>query len=612
MIDGADIARLNNHQFRKVINTLLTVEANENRVPLDKLDLNTRDTDPDAGIDARVHWPGSVPNDFWPSGEIAMQFKSGKITDGDLDTELGKRGVRQTLRRGGNYLLLVGHDYVPAARDKRQEQLARICRLKRLPVSRCRILYGDQIARWISNYPAVVILPELGKPIPAFATVEHWRQESVFQNEFRADVNREAVMKAIRAFVSGAVSQENILRVEGPAGVGKTRLALESLSERGVAESVLYAPDAEAPQVQELLAWMQGYITARAIIAVDECSQDHQEVLARYARLCGPRLRLICVGPTDLILESPPGLQQVYRLTPLPDVDMRVLIAAEPGIPAEVIDTAARVSGGYVKLALYVARMLVRQHIPLVELRTIYEVRHVLKRFVPKEISQSLQALSLLARVGWEDEVRHEAQALASGVDLEFKSLQKAVRALKEQGVVLPRGRYLYVSPELLAISAAAELWDERGADLIELVTKSPGTEPRRQMLIRLATMGQHTEVRKAVERLLSSEGLFRTIEDVDQPFLSEVLRILCAAQPQAALDRIAALVTETPRSRLLRFSSGRRNVIWALESLLRWPETSIRAARCIRELALAENEITTNSATGVFQQYFQLCGVSA
>ena len=119
MIDGADIARLNNHQFRKVINTLLTVEANENRVPLDKLDLNTRDTDPDAGIDARVHWPGSVPNDFWPSGEIAMQFKSGKITDGSLDTELGKRGVRQTLRRAGGSLLLVGHDYVPPRQEAR-------------------------------------------------------------------------------------------------------------------------------------------------------------------------------------------------------------------------------------------------------------------------------------------------------------------------------------------------------------------------------------------------------------------------------------------------------------------------------------------------------------
>src|SRR5205814_1024763 len=99
----------------------------------------------------------------------------------NLEKELFKKGVRQTLHRGGHYLLLVGHDHESKTRDKRQEDLRKVCKAQRLPVSRCRILYGDQIARWISRYSAVAIMPELGKGLPAFVTVEQWRQDRLFQ-----------------------------------------------------------------------------------------------------------------------------------------------------------------------------------------------------------------------------------------------------------------------------------------------------------------------------------------------------------------------------------------------------------------------------------------------
>jgi hypothetical protein len=46
---------------------------------------------------------------------------------------------------------------------------------------------------------------------------------------------------------------------------------------------------------------------------------------------------------------------------------------------------------------------------------------------------------------------------------------------------------------------------------------------------------------------------------------------------------------------------------MWALESLLRWSETSLDAARCVRELSLAETEHIANNATGIFSQYFHV-----
>ena len=287
-LDGRDVAQLNNHQLRKVMNTLLTVEANENRVPLVDLELNTRDTDPDAGIDARVLWPASAPNDHLAAGENVLQYKAGKLALANIATELSKPGVMKTLRAHGSYLLLVGHDYVLTTRDKHQKELARLCRKKRVPISRCRILYGDQIARWASRHLAIPILPEFNKPLRGFGTIEQLKHDHLFQNQYLADAIRQTIIAAVRNFVSSP-GQENVLRIEGPAGVGKSRLVLEALSERGFAEAALYAADAEGPQVQDFLAWVQADACAHGIIVVDECTLDRQEVLMRLARLAGPR-----------------------------------------------------------------------------------------------------------------------------------------------------------------------------------------------------------------------------------------------------------------------------------------------------------------------------------
>ncbi|MBZ5726791.1 MAG: hypothetical protein LAP87_17565 [Acidobacteriia bacterium] len=604
-LDGDDVAKLNNHQLRKVMNALLIVEANENGVPLADLELNTRDTDPDAGIDARVQWPVSAPHDPLAAGQTALQYKSGRLTVAQLATEFGKPGVRRTLRGGGNYLLLVAHDYVVPTRDKHQKEIARLCRLRKLPVSRCKILYGDQMARWASRHLAIPILPEFGKPLHGFATVNQWKQDPLFQNEYFADPSRKEIIDAVRSFVSSP-GEENILRIEGMAGVGKSRLVLESLSERGVSEATLYAPDAEAPQVQDFLASVQSDVSTRGIMVVDECTSDRQEVLMRYARLAGPRLRLICVGPAEILAPLRSGLTKIYQVLPLGDGDIRTILqGAADRFPLEIVSTTVRVSGGYVKLALFVSRILAKQNVPLVELRQIGDVRQVLKKFVPKGTAQTLEALSLLSRVGWEDEVREEAKALAKAVGLDFGEMQRSVRELKDQGIVLPRGRYLYVSPDLLAIKAAAELWDERGADLIRIAGDLPGDQPRRHLLLRLVMMAEHREVRKAVERMLADDGLFKTIEDLDQQFLSEIFSILSAGLPRAAIEVLTKILAGTPKSRLLSFNSGRRNVMWALESLLRWPETSLEAARCLRELALAETENFANNATAIFCRYF-------
>ena len=610
LIHGRDVAQLNNHEFRRVLNSLLTVEVNQNHVPLDQVVLTTNDNEADAGIDGRVIWPKDIRHDLLKPGENVVQYKSGTLTKSELEKEFKKKGVQAALRRGAYYLMCVAKDYNPTTIEKRQAELRALCKSKRIASSHARIVFGEMLARWISKYPAVVILPEFRKNIPGFVTVERWQKENPqLSTPFLADSARLEMMHAIREFLDSN-RPESALRVEGPAGVGKTRLVLEAVLDSRYAGRTVYALNADSQKVQEFLSAIYSDPETFALVVADECDSPRQSVLAQYAENSSGRLKLVCIGISEVLYDAAPlTLTPVYQLRPLADQDIEIILEDSfPGVPKEFIEASVRLASGYVKLAMFIMQVLERHgNQPPIRLVEVRDIRVFLQKFVEPTTRKSLQVLSLLARIGWEEDLRAEAQTVADFVGLPFVELQEATRKLRDLGVVVARGRYLYVSPDLLAVKAAADLWDERGHQLIELVQKFPDRDPRRQLLRRIAMMGEHKEVRTAVERILSRKGVFPSLEELNDSLLSEIFRILSAATPVRAVDLLMELILSAVESELLNLKEGRRDVIWALESLLRWPETSLKAARVLSKLAVFETETFANNATGVLGTYFHV-----
>jgi hypothetical protein len=606
LIDGQDIENLNPDNFRAVLNAFITVEANFSGVAPDKLGLSLRNNDPDGGIDAKVQWPAGASSELLLGGENALQFKAGKLVLSDLKKELSKPGVKQTIRGGGNYILCVGHDYNSTDAGKWRQKFHRLLRGKRIPLKKSRILLASEIAHLVSRYPSVVVMPELGKDIPLFLTVGRWSTQHNLG--WKPDAARLETIERIRTYTRGSGSGE-VLRIEGPAGVGKTRVALEGVKESGIAEATVYAPNSEDPHLIDLLSFLVGNPQARAVIMADECSLERQNVLKSYAEACAGRLKLICVGTPDLLTARLLASANLVLLEVLSDEQIRAILGQIPqSIPQEVIDTAVRVAKGFVKLAIFVVRQLMEQRdLDLLELSQIGDVGDFLRRFVKPEIRDVLQAFSLLARVGWKEDLGAEANAIASYLDIPMREMRKGVIALRNQGVLMEQGRYMYVTPDLLAIFASALLWEQEGSDLIKIIEKLPGRDSCLQLLRRLAAMGQHPDVRSAVETLLGSGGLYQQLADLDEEFRSEMFRILSAALPNAATEVLNRIISKAGQKELLDFRKGRRNVMWAIESLLRWPATSLVAARVLRSLALAENESIGNNATAIFCQYFQM-----
>jgi hypothetical protein len=79
----------------------------------------------------------------------------------------------------------------------------------------------------------------------------------------------------------------------------------------------------------------------------------------------------------------------------------------------------------------------------------------------------------------------------------------------------------------------------------------------------------------------------------------------LAEADPKSALDCLKRTVGKWGRQDLLEFTTGRREVVWALEKIAVWKELFPDAVRILLNLGEAENEKIGNNATGVFAGLF-------
>jgi hypothetical protein len=610
LITGKDVAFLDPQQFPIVMNALLLAEAGQNRVSLLDLTVTSQTNDPDGGIDARLLWPAQVQHDVLAPGINVLQYKAGKIKTEILTNEFSKSDVQAALKAGGTYVFCVGYDYPDKWVKYYRAALDALCKKKKCATTQTKIIFGGWLARWISRYPAVVALPELRRQIPQFVTVSRWKEDNPnLANEFKPDASRTEILENIRGFLTSK-SPSYVIRIEGPAGVGKTRLALESVLDPTFAARTLYARNADHDDVERVLQAFYSSREIHAILVVDECDATRQSTLEDFAQNSNGRIKLVCVGIAEILHKSPlPTLTPLYQLKPFEATDISAILQGTfPNAPPVFIELSTRLSGGYVKLAIFIVQLLVENGVqPAIDLARGFTIQTFLKKFVPTEMLLSLQALSVLARIGWEEDLQKEAETVAKFVDLPFPQLQRETKRLRDRGVVVPRGRYVYVSPDLLAVNAAADLWDTKGEGLIKLVEEFPVQEPRKQLLRRIAMMGEHTEVKRAVEKILSRSGLFPDLPKLNDPLLSEIFRILSSAAPEAATHLLTETICTALRPELLDFKNGRRDVIWAIESLLRWPATSLEAARALMMLALCETETIANNATGVLKTYFHV-----
>jgi hypothetical protein len=602
-----ELGGLDQSEFVDMVNHLIRAEASRRSIPPSGIHTNLRVNEPDAGIDARVDAPLSHESQWVPSGVSVWQVKSANVYPGELRDEAGKPGVLEAVASGGTYCIAIGVDYGDDLRQSREKALRDRFLELGLP-ARYRLYSASDLAAWASEIPAIVLLPQFDHPIGGLTRWAAWEQHHLHGVPFQSDPRRAEIMQQIRRSEKGEIDLSH-LRLEGQSGVGKTRLALESFRATSASERLLYAyqPDDVPPP---FFSWMEANSAHSAILVVDECDKKTGDYLHGQSARSGGRVLLVTIGPgrpPDHTRSPPEGVLVLERMNE--DQIRAVVEAASSTLYPQAVDFIIRVSGGFVKLATALARAMMRDPslMSAADLSRVYDVDHILTTLIPGHLHRrTMKAIALLSRVGWEREVASEGQIVTEFAGVAWPQAQDAVNDMVYQGYVAKQGRYRYVTPHLLAVWLALEVWEARGEEILGLLPKLPTPSSRRALLERVSDLGETEVARRVAEELLSDTGLFPDIDALDEAGRSEVLGMLTMAAPEAGLRALERILLHLPRDRLLSFAKGRRHTVWTLERLAWHPETFVQAARVLLRLAEAENEPYSNNATGVWSDLFQ------
>jgi hypothetical protein len=592
-----EIQALHELDLVRLVNRLLWHEGWRERIPPSEIRISLRINDPDGGVDALTN-ASERGGRFLETGLRVWQFKKTWRAKGDLEAEVRKPAVQDAFRVGAGYTLVIGENRPARTLDRWQRELRQIATMAGC-TGTVRLLDAEQVARWASAVPSALL--ELRSQLRGFYRADLFIQrEPIHAIPFEVDAARRATVEAIRQSLFGSNPSVSHARIQGAAGVGKTRLALELVRELGLDTLTLYG--ANVPSSAELFDWVAANEEIEAIVIIDECEDAQAIQLETLTHQCQGRLRLITIGLDSTHRRSPYVLTALER-----DAMERVVRAAATILTEEQVRWVAEKTQGYVKLGVAVAQGVASSNVSIGQMQTESEIHRIITRLVvPGEEAQlALKGVALLTRLGWNGEVADEGRAVARFIGLDWNRMQLALAPAVRDGLVVRRGRYWYVSPELLALWLAAEVWETEAHRLPELLDGLPSQGSRDALLERFTQLGSLPGVRTVLEEVLGDQGPFRDLDTLDNPRLAHLFSTIAWGAPIAAMAALNRIFGSPSPERLQRFGPGRREILWTLERLLERAETFFDAGRLVRQLAEAENESFGNNATGVWSSLF-------
>jgi hypothetical protein len=221
-----------------------------------------------------------------------------------------------------------------------------------------------------------------------------------------------------------------------------------------------------------------------------------------------------------------------------------------------------------------------------------------------------LQHLALFKRFGYGRAVITEAQAIASVIQrvnpqITWARFQEIITAFRRRRILQGEAT-LYITPKLLHIKLWCDWWELYGHSfqLDEFSTDLPISLV--EWFYEMFKYARESEIAsRIVKELLGAGGPFHDSNYLQTELGARFFQALAEADPRAGLRYLQQTVGRWNKEKLLRFTTGRREVVWALEKIAMWRSLFMDAARLLLVLGEAENERWSNNASGVFIDLF-------
>lgn len=611
-LTSADIEKLQGGDgslFRDFLNRLLRAHCHALGVPESVLNTDSRNMK-DGGVDAEMRCAVSTDPCGRLTTESCWQYKA-MAAEGFSEAKLREAAaashVVELTKRGYAFRFCIADDLTAQKKENWENWMWDELRKSVSNAPRPQVLTSTDIKDWANRYVAVVL--SLRPSNQTFQHLDHWKTNAVNQTPLYVPVlGWQPVADQLRQHLDFAQeTASSVLRVHGDAGVGKTRFVFECLlAQPGARELVLYTPDDQAATNLTLDFIQQD--SAYAILVVDECSLQVRVQLEDNLRGHKNRVRVVVIDNSN---QRPVQGLPEPQLTKMSMEQVEAVLEANfKEVSPEMRRAAASLSGGFIRLAADFCSHGLDAGFTRIE--SYYDLR-----LPDSEDRKAVEAVALLTRVGFRDDVKNEFSELCQLLNLSDPELAKQrLKRLKDQpGFVALGGRFFYVTPEAIAGIAFARAWARWVEDDVQGFLDRFPPSLYESFVERVSRRGSPT-VREAVAAHAQRAGAAFQPDDLADK--KKALRFLAMVEtsPATFLPRLRELIETLsgPRVEAItgRQEGGdwglRRKLVWLCERLATFPEYFYESERILWRLAQFESEPGIgNNASAIWKQLFRI-----
>jgi len=376
----------------------------------------------------------------------------------------------------------------------------------------------------------------------------------------------------------------------------------------GLSESVVYI---DATEVDDLIPtvrhWRQNGLSG--ILVIDECDCRTHERLSEEIKHSLSSLSMISIDYTENCgIEDP-----VIKLERTSDEIIESIILEEfPKLPQSDVKRIVDIAQGYPQMAVLIAkdRSLGAASVGTISKKEIIN-RLISGRADPTDtVKKVVTACSLFTSFRVRGDRPTHVDFIAQNIcKIDPAEFYRAMMEIKDQqGILDERGRFFSVIPKPLAITLATEWWKYCSQEEAEQLLL--GSEIPKELVNPLCDQFRYLNLEPEIEEL--SKELCKERRPFGQAGIlssqrgSRIFRSIAEVNPPAAADAIYRCFGEFDKAALRGIGPGRRNLVWALESLCFWESTFSKSASLLLKFAVSESEPgLSNNATGQFYQLF-------
>ena len=631
-VTGEDVMRLREWEIPDFLRSLLHAEAEANGLPLDDIHVAEDYFVPDGGEDAHMQWEGGPDRTAYvPARYTQFQVKTGNVTSARAAKEvLTKKGdikkmVRTALEADAHYVLLCTKSLTAKQAQDIRDGIRKSVRQAGLPVAneRIHIRDADQLAKWTNSYPAIVARLKERTRSNATGPFRSWIRWADRSEHLLSPFVDDERLPEVRSRILSKIGEPGTaIRVVGAAGVGKSRLVLESLcpsddqdrEDQGVPihELVLYADQSEVDETSICGAIDVLVNTgARAIAVVDGCPQDTHQRLAAMITEPRSRLSLVTIDTDEAYSASAHDPSTVLVDLAPKSVTESIIDRELPGLPSEDRRRLLLFSRGFPMIAARVANAW-GQHKPVPYSTDMCFVETFVAGRSDPDPDNAMRTAMLIAAFGkiLHTTNRSQATELAGWGGISAPDMHGAIERLLDRGVIQRRGREVVLQPRPVAMRLTERQWREWTPEQ-RLEVLAGDVEPYlRTHAARQLEWLNDTDIAKEVAAVaLRTNGPFDGYERLCRPGNASVLHRFAAIDAELAVDCIRRALDDVTDLRAVE-GQIRRDLVETIERIAFPAGTFDEAASLMLRLAVAETEHgISNNATGQFAALFPRLG---